>query len=285
MIEQLRILTRDKVEIAATVFRPESHPKAGIIINSATAVKQSYYANFAQYLMSQGFVVISYDYRSIGASKISNKTSSAKLAMRAWGEQDFAAVIDWASAQFSELDWHCIGHSVGGQLIGLAHNNTRLKSAYCVAAQSGYWGHWGIMERPKILLTWYGFAPLFSTLIGKMPGFLLGGESLPAGIAKEWARWCRHPDYIVDENGQPIREGFERLRCKIKFLIIDDDKAFAPAKAVEALSHFYTHAQKDIQTLYPKAFGAEKIGHFGFFKRQHQQSLWQLPMQWFSQFS
>ncbi|HHF0522406.1 TPA: alpha/beta hydrolase [Vibrio alginolyticus] len=274
------ISTKDGLVLTAMIFTPKVSPKAGVIINSATAVKQSYYEDFARYLMGQGYLVITYDYRGIGASAIEN-FRDARLTMKAWGEYDLQAVLKWGLMHFEELDWHCVGHSVGGQIIGLADNSQYLKSVYCVSAQSGYWKHWENIKQVRMFAMWHLVVPLLSNLFGKVPGVFLGGESLPGGIAKQWAYWGRHKQYIVDEKGAPIREGFDRIHCDIKFLQIDDDSDFAPPKAVEALRGFYKNANSDIEVLVTKEAGDMRIGHFGFFKRHYRETLWFKLSDWF----
>lgn len=279
MTKQIELITQDKLTLAATLFIPTGRIKAGVILNSATAVKQGYYENFARYLMAQDYLVITYDYRGIGRSAIANPRDK-RLTMQAWGEHDLATVIDWATTHYQGIDWHCIGHSVGGQIIGLADNNTRLKSVYCVSAQSGYWKNWEAAGQPKMLLMWYAVIPGLSALLGQIPGALLGGEPLPEGIARQWAYWGRNEDYIVEKKGKPIRDGFARIKCAMKFLLIEDDLEFAPPKAVAALKQFYANADAQITRINPKQFGEKPIGHFGFFKKQYRETLWQDALQW-----
>jgi len=279
MNKHIEIQTPDGLTLAASIFSPGQKAKAGVIVNSATAVKQGYYANFARYLSEQGFLVITYDYRGIGQSAISNPRDN-RLTMQAWGEHDLAAVIDWATTHYQGLDWHCVGHSVGGQILGLAANNTIFKSVYCVSSQSGYWRLWESFRKVKMLLMWYAVIPGLSRLLGKVPGVLLGGEQLPEGIARQWAYWGRHKDYIVDAQGTPIREGFARVQCPMKFILIEDDLDFAPPKAVRELRHFYANADSLIAVINLDKVGGKEIGHFGFFKRQHQEPLWQDALHW-----
>ncbi|GLQ29603.1 alpha/beta hydrolase family protein [Litoribrevibacter albus] len=287
-MESINIQTHDGLTIKGNLYFPADSSTeealAGIIINSATAVSQGYYQAFAEHLAEHGYLVITYDYRGIGASTVA-KQDSEKLSMRAWGEQDFSAVIDYAVNRYPDLSWHCIGHSVGGQLVGLAANNSKLTSVYCVAAQNGYWKHWGLPQTPKILLMWYGLIPMFSKTVGYVPGFMLGGTPLPGNIALEWARWCKNPNFISDEQGQPLRKFFHQFDKKMRFLVIKDDLDFAPLKAVKALKHFYRQADHELEVIDPKDFGIKEIGHFGFFKRQHKDKLWPNAIEWFGQFS
>jgi len=279
MIHSQTIRTRDGLSLAATVYSPQNHPRAGILINSATAVKQSYYEPFSRFLSEHGYLVITYDYRGIGKSSIPN-TRDKRLTMQAWGEHDLATLIDWATQKHPKLDWHCIGHSVGGQLIGLAANNTRLKSVYCVAAQSGYWNHWESLGKLRMLMMWYALVPSLSILLGKVPGILLGGESLPEGVARQWAFWGRHKHYIVDKNRHPIRKGFARMTCDIKFLQVSDDQDFAPPNSVRALVALYDNANTTVEPIDANLYTTKGIGHFGFFRECFRDNLWQDVIKW-----
>src|SRR5471032_1136705 len=162
------ISTADDCIVAASVFAPAGPTRAGVIINSATAVSRGFYAAFAEHLSEHGYLVVSYDYRGIGDS-LNVGANASKLSMRAWGEYDFEAVIQWATSSFSGMEWHCVGHSVGGQLVGLAPSNRALRSVYCIASQNGYWKNWGMRERLKLVLTWYVLIPLLSKTWGAIP--------------------------------------------------------------------------------------------------------------------
>ncbi len=273
------INTQDGLALAATVYAPQGSAKAGIVINSATAVKQSYYKHFAAFLAEQGYQVVTYDYRGIGQSALRN-TRDKRLTMQAWGEQDLAAIIEWAEQQHGDLAWHCIGHSVGGQIVGLVANNGFFKSVYCISAQSGHWRHWQALNKLKMFAMWYVVVPTLAGLLGKVPGVFLGGENLPQGVARQWAFWGRNRDYIVDRRGVPIREGFERLRCDMRFLLIDDDLDFAPPAAVRALYGLYKNANASIEVVRAKSHGGRPIGHFGFFLKQHEYGLWLSVINW-----
>ncbi|WHI47286.1 alpha/beta hydrolase [Microbulbifer sp. VAAF005] len=143
MIKEERIPTKDGIQLGAKLFTPNEEPKAGIIINSAMAVKQSFYWDFASFLAQNGYLVLTYDYRGIGKSSVANQRDK-RLTLSAWGENDLEAVIDWCGKHSKALVWHCVCHSVGGQILGLASNNTQLSSVYCVSAQSGFWRLWGL---------------------------------------------------------------------------------------------------------------------------------------------
>lgn len=275
----VRIQTADMYSLAATVFSPKVTPKAGVIINSATAVKRGFYDKFATYLADHGFVVVTYDYRGIGDSKTTD-TRDPALTMQAWGERDLSAVIEWGEQHLALSNWSCIGHSVGGQIVGLSPRSKVFRNVYCVAAQSGYWQHWEGVGKLRMWLMWHCIVPILAKVLGRIPGWLLGGESLPKNVALQWAFWGRHKDYIVDECSQPLRTGFAAIDVHMHFLALDDDKDFAPPKAVKALSRCYTNATISMDHIRTKDISDAPIGHFGFFKSRYQQALWQPVLTW-----
>lgn len=285
-MQTLDFVAPDGFALKGRLFPAVGTAKAGIIINSATAVRCTFYYAFAEHLAEHGYTVICYDYRGVGGSQPQpHSESAAALSMRAWGELDFETVIQWAFNAYPTLSWHCIGHSVGGQLVGLAASNHKLSSIYCVASQNGYWKNWGWLQQPKLLLLWYVVIPLLSKLLGFLPGFVLGGESLPGPIIQEWARWCTTPDFITDAQGYPLRDGFMRYDKKMRFVVISDDLDFAPRKAVKALQALFISADTELDDIEPQVFGLKEIGHFGFFKHQNKDALWHNTIDWLAQFS
>lgn len=277
--ETIRLSAEDGLSIGATLFLPESLPKAGVIINSATAVKQRYYADFANYLTRNGYLVITYDYRGIGKSAVKNSRDK-RLSLQAWGEKDLASVIKWTSDHYSQLPWHGVGHSAGGKIIGFAHNNTQLQSVYCVSSQVGYWKNWPLLSRAKMLALWYVVIPTISRLFGHLPHFMLGGESIPEHIARQWAFWGRNKKFVTDIGNRPEHSGFTRLNCPMKFISIDDDLNFAPEKAVVALKNLYSQADTQYTCIKAASISEQPIAHFGFFRKQFSKTLWPDAVDW-----
>jgi predicted alpha/beta hydrolase len=273
----LTLAAADAHPLAATLFEPGRPPLAAVLINSATGVPRGYYRAYAQFLAGRGFAVLCYDYRGIGDSRFHGARAD-QLTMRNWGELDVAAAIDDLAARYPRTPLLAVGHSVGGQLIGLAANNHQLDAVLCVAAQSGYWRHWPQRLQPAMAAIWHLLVPVAATLTDPLPARLLGAE-LPRGIAREWARWCRHPDFIVDANGHSLRAGFERYRGRMRFIAISDDAFYAPPRAVQALADKYRNAQIELSQLTPATLGVEAIGHFGYF-RSGMAPAWQDSADW-----
>lgn len=274
----LTLEANDGHPLAGTLLEPARRAIGAVLINAATGAPRRYYRPYAEFLATQGFVVLTYDYRGIGGSRFHAGPASA-LTLSAWGREDLAAALQYLHWHYPRLPLLTVGHSAGGQLLGLAANNHLVDGALAIASQSGYWGHWPARLQPVMAALWYGVLPLTARLLGRIPAALMGAE-LPAGVAREWARWCRHPDYMHDEAGQPLRKHFEAFRGPMRFYAIDDDHFYAPPRAVTALAGFYRNAHSLVRTLSPQDYGLRAIGHFGFFRPSMPRAAWQETADW-----
>jgi predicted alpha/beta hydrolase len=279
--ETLRVPARDGRMLAATLHAADAPVGRLVIVNSATGVRRGYYDRYARFLAGNGLDVLTYDYRGIGDSA-EGGIRAQRCRMREWGEIDVASAIDFAASRFPQHRLFAIGHSAGGQMFGLADNNTRVEGLFAVSAQSGYWKHWSGLSRWKLALLWHALMPGAVAAMSYFPSRRIGfGENLPGGVARDWARWCRHPDYLVDDAGKPLRRHFEAYRGRIRACAIADDW-MAPQAAVEALMGFYRSAEVEVRRIRPADAGAKSLGHFGYF-RETGKPLWQDSLAWFRQ--
>lgn len=252
-------------------------------MHSATGVKRGFYHSFAGFLAKEGFTVITYDYRGIGGSR-PFKLNKFQARMRDWGEKDMAGVIDWVEKEYPHAGILGVGHSVAGQVFGLAHNNRKVAAMLLVASQSGYWGHWPWHHKPAILLLWYFAIPVFSALVSYFPSRIFGmGENLPAGVAVEWASWGRDPDYITGDHNMPSQKNFSEYSGSILSYVIEND-FFAPLAACEKLLTFYPTARTTLKVL-SKDAGLKSPGHFDYFKKRSGAQLWPEAAAWLTQFA
>jgi predicted alpha/beta hydrolase len=269
----LRIPARDEHPLAATLYgRPEGAPL--VVINSATAVPRRYYRRFAQALVERGAAVLSYDYRGTGGSRPESLVGF-QARMRDWVLLDMAGVLDWARARRpSRLVM--VGHSVGGQLAGLLEDPSGVDAMLTVSSQSGYWALQGGEQKLLVGLHQHLTLPLLSQVFGYMPWARLGaGEDLPKGVALEWARWCRHPRYLLGDRSLPLGR-FAGFTAPVLALSIDDDK-WGTRDAVDAMMGAYPNVER--RHLVPRAHGLPGLGHFGFF-RSVARPLWGEIFDW-----
>ncbi len=269
-----RVTTSDGVTLTATVWDPPGRARERVlVIASATGVLRGYYASFAAQLASRGFAVVTFDYRGIGDSRVGvvELAHAGEPSMRDWGERDLASVLAWAGTTFGNGRAALLGHSVGGQLVGLLpeHAQSRISALVTIGSQSGDFRLWPLPARLAMAVLWYGVVPGVTHAVGYLPGSLGIGEDLPAGVALEWARWCRTPGYLVGEDGAARREGFARLDAPVLAYGFDDD-LYAPRAAVDALHALYVSARIERRQLGREA---GRFGHFGFFRSRHR-ALW-----------
>jgi predicted alpha/beta hydrolase len=260
----LRLAARDGFALGATLYEAAAatgEPRPLALIAPATGVLRRLYQPFASFLAGAGFDVLTWDWRGTGDSRPPSLRGFA-ATMTDWAALDFAGALDWAAAHAGERPLLAVGHSFGGQALGLVADDApaSLAAAVTVAAQSGYWGRWPSPQRYYYAGIWYLLVPALTALYGYFPSRLLGfGEDLPAGVARQWARWCRSPGYLGDWRGH------ERFAAPILALGFADDP-YAPRAAVDELHRHYAAAAVERRQLAPHELGVRRIGHFGFFK-------------------
>jgi predicted alpha/beta hydrolase len=268
---------RDGYRLAGTLYRPKTPNRRAVLIQAASGVKQEYYGKFAAHLAASGFAVLTFDYRGIGRSRPA-RLRGFKANMRDWAEKDIGGALDYLARATYGARIIGLGHSFGGQAFGVVPGNERYVAAMTVGAQSGYWKHWRGAGRLGMWLVTHLLLPSVSRLLGYFPSRRFGqGEDLPAGVAIEWASWCRHPGYIVGALGaQEAYAGFSAPVCAYS---ITDDR-YAPLKAVEAFLDFYPNSVRKLERVDPAQHGEAPIGHFGFFRERFKDTLWKEAAHW-----
>jgi predicted alpha/beta hydrolase len=272
---EIRLKAADGYELGATVFG--EHSKRAVLVMAASGVPQAYYAKFAMHIAGRGFRVLTFDYRGIGRS-LTTSVRKIDARMRDWAELDGAAAL--AALDDAEKIL-VVGHSFGGQSLGLLPGRERIAAALIVGSQSGYWRNWPALGRAWMWPAAYVLLPGISRLFGYFPGSRLGfGEDLPPGVASEWASWCRNPTYLVGALG--VEDAYARFSAPIRAYAVSDD-AFAPAGAVQALLRLYAASQSELRRVTPAELGVKRIGHFGFFRERFRDTLWREAGDWLSQ--
>ncbi len=276
------ICTGDGAEITATTFGDAKGCRAGVLIVSAMAVEQEYYEPFAQWLAERGHFVATFDYRGIGRSR---KGPLRRVAadVVTWAREDTGAMVDFVAQQIGERPLLWVGHSLGGQILGLVPQRKRIAAVLTVAAGSGYWRDYAPGLRRLAPLLWYGIVPTMLTTFGYFPGRRLGmiGD-VPEGVMRQWRSWCLHPDYLFGVEAPDLRSTYAALGQPILSLSFTDDE-YMSARNIESLHSFYSGAARELRRIAPRDAGVERIGHFGFFRRRHADTLWPLAGDWLAQ--
>lgn len=271
----IELPARDGVLLAATLFEPARPNGSALLLNGGTGIPRQFYDAFARHLAERGFVVLTYDYRGIGQSE-----APSSATMEQWGSVDQASMIDHLVRLRPGASLGLIGHSLGGQILGLADNIGRVRAAVLVCSQSGHWRHWPRgRRRLRMLALWWLLIPGLTALAGRFPGSWIGTADLPAGIARNWARWGRSPHYICDERGGALRPYNDGVACHLRWLSFCDDP-IAPFDAVEALRPYYPRARVERLHLAPRDVGVASVGHFGFFRKTMPRPSWDNIADW-----
>ncbi len=274
---ELRVPAADGYSLAATLFEPERPTARAAVLSTGMGIPRGFYARYATYLAACDIAVLAYDYRGVGGSRPARLRRFAATCTD-WGERDLAGAIEWAGARFADV--LAVGHSLGGQLVGLAPNNARLVGVLTIAAPSGYWRHWPFPMRLLLWTLWHAVLPSTAAALGLFPARVLRlGEDVPEHVMREWCAWCRSPHYIAGAPGTPRRAGFERIGAPLRAHSFSDD-AYAPRRAVDALLGFYANARVEHRHVAPRELGMARIGHLGFFREGPTRALWAETADW-----
>jgi predicted alpha/beta hydrolase len=278
--ERVEIKAADGYGLAGTRFSPDGQAKAVVVIPGAMGVRQDYYFGFARYLAEQGYAALTFDYRGTGLSAPASLRGFPATATE-WAEKDYNAALHAAKDWLPERPLLVAGHSLGGQLPGLVPDNHLIDAMITVATGSGYWRENTPQLKRVVWWLWYVVVPVTLPTVGYFPGKRLRmvGD-LPKGVMAEWARWCRSPHYICDERGRPIRAGFQRIRFPILSLSFTDDEMMSETNTIR-MHACYDQAPVELRRIAPEQIGARRIGHFGFFRSEFQDSLWHQAVAWF----
>ncbi|PKM29879.1 MAG: alpha/beta hydrolase [Gammaproteobacteria bacterium HGW-Gammaproteobacteria-11] len=271
--EELALTTAGGHRLGLRLFAaPES--SSVVILAGAMGVSQRAYERFARFLSAEGFTVITFDYFGSGAS-LHSHLRDCPVSVTDWGTEDCATVIAFARQQFpgKRLQW--MGHSVGGQLLGMTPNVNQLDHAITIACGSGYWWQNAAPTKRIAWLLWYLVAPVSLRFCGYFPGKRLNmvGD-LPPNVMRQWRQWCLNPEYAVGVEGDALREQFAAVQIPITAVAFTDDEMMSEANT-DSLHGFFAQAPVSMQRINPADIGESRIGHLGWFREQYRHSLWQ----------
>ncbi len=281
----LSIMTDRNQALAATVYRPKEETTTAIMIAPATGIKRHFYHSFALYLAESGFGVLTFDNEGIGES-LSTNLAKCDASLISWGRHDMPAVLDALQDEFPEASYHLVGHSAGGQLIGLMPNYQAITSVFNVACSSGRIKNMGMPYKLKAMGFMDAFIPFTNLTLGYTPSDKIGmGEPLPRGVARQWREWCNGAGYIKTAFGKSIHTHFyDALNMPALWLGFSDDD-IANSENMDDMIRVFTNMPVEKRFLNPEDFGLNQIGHMRYFSSKTNAKapeLWQMAVDWFS---
>lgn len=282
-IYTLSIMTERNRALAATVYRPTDEVKAAVMIAPATGIKRQFYHNFATYLAASGFGVLTFDNEGIGES-LSTDLAKCDASLISWGRHDMPAVLDALQDEFTDATYHLIGHSAGGQLIGLMPNYKALTSVFNVACSSGQIKNMDMPYKLKAMGFMDAFIPLTNLTLGYTPADKIGmGEPLPRGVARQWREWCNGAGYIKTAFGKSIHTHFyDEIDIPALWLGFSDDE-IANSKNIDDMIRVFSKMPVEKYYFDPEEFGLNSIGHMRYFSSKTNAKapqLWQMAVDW-----
>ncbi len=190
-----------------------------------------------------------------------------------WARLDCGAMLEAVSARAAGKPLYWIGHSLGGQILPLVPNRDRISKIVTVACGSGYWRENALPLKRRVWWLWFVIVPLALRLFGYFPGRRLRKVGdLPKGVMQQWRRWCLNPEYAVGAE-EGVRAQYAAVRTPIVSISFSDDE-FMSEHNTESIHGFYVNAPRTMKRFAPRDIGARRVGHFGFFRSEHEGSLW-----------
>jgi predicted alpha/beta hydrolase len=276
----IEIRTADDAALAATLYEPEHPNGLALQINSAAGTRRQYYRGFAQHLASRGFAVVTYDYRDAFLDKPEDLRRS-RAGLTTWGGMDQPAVTRFLRERYPDRKVVLMGHSVGGQLIGLSPAAGELSAVMLVASAHGYWRRFRHPYKQfRRALNAFVIGPVALRTVGYLPRFIAGGGRKSRAQGTELLRYIRSPHFFCDEHGRPLRPHNGEVRVPLRHLVISDDEVVIPGAELD-VRDWFPKAASEIEHVTPARYGVRHIGHFGMFRRSMPAAFWDDIGDWF----
>jgi len=278
-LTETKITCVDQYAIAATIYTPNKKLKGAVLIGPATGIQRQFYASFAAFLAEKGYGVFTFDNRGIGGSLV-GRVSESDASLQCWGEKDMPAVLEQMKTTFPDTKYHLIGHSAGGQLVGLMHNAQDFTSIFNFASSSGQLKNMNTAYAIKAHFFMNFFIPMSNSLFGHTKSQWLGmGEPLPKVVAQQWREWCNSEGYVKASFGKTVHTHlYDELSTPSMWVNAVDDEIAIDAN-VEDMLNVFTKISAEKLTLSADDYALDEIGHMKFFSRKSQ-VLWIHALNW-----
>lgn len=277
-IKDITIRCADDYLLGATHYETDQ-AKGAILMAPATGIKRIFYKNFATHLMENGYHVITYDNRGIGDS-LRGSVSQSDATLVQWGELDLNAAFDHLQTSHPDQKYHIVGHSAGGQLIGLMPEWRKLSSVFNVACSSGKLKNLRFPFSIQGMFFMHVFIPLSNLFFGHTKSQWVGmGEPLPKMVGKQWAEWCSGNGYIQTAFGKTVhKHWYDEMTTPSMWLNASDDD-IATTENVDNMIKVFGKLPTERIYLKPEEQNTKEIGHMKFFSKRNKH-LWSLATDW-----
>lgn len=280
-IAAIDIRTKDGYVITAHRFDTANPKGLVFVIAGGVGLPQRFFFNFAKWLTQQGGTAYTFDYRGIALSRPAS-LQGMKASYHDWTTKDFTALTEHVKKEHPGDRLLLIGHSFGGNSLGMATAYRYYDKFLMVGSQYGYYKYFPLQMQLLINFGFRFMAPVLTSIMGYFPSRWIGlGEPLPSRIALDWAVVLLHKESLLalaDQNGE---NHYDKITQPILAISIDDD-SFAPRKSVDVLgSKVFTNAALKRMHIIPREYGLKQIGHNDFFRKKHKEQLWPIVTDWF----
>jgi predicted alpha/beta hydrolase len=275
--QKIAVEAADGRQLSARWWPGTQAAARSVVFIPALAAPQEYLHFFASHLAQRGWGVLTFDYRSVGASR--DAATDSSVTLDDWANLDLPAAVSEVKRRANPRFLAAIAHSIGGQLFGQSLIRRDVNGALFIAAQRGIPKFYQGLGRVRIEYAYTVF-PILIRLFGRLPISSLTLPDACSGQAvRQWVRWGRR-GVFTDSNGASVESRFAEYRGPLTAVTVADDEHYAPAAAVEALTRMYRNAVLRRETVRPQDYGVERIGHFGFFHRRAPRELWDQGEAW-----
>jgi predicted alpha/beta hydrolase len=271
----IAIPTPDGFPLAGTLFEGAG---AGplVLVSGATAVPRQLYAAFAKALIEAGArAALIYDYRGVGGSR-RPADWPRRIDYKDWALVDMpaaAATLDTVAPGHSMVG---VGQSFGGQALGGSGIAGRFERYGMVATMSGYYR---LLDDRTVWARMNLVGVPVSLFFRDIPRWLGIGEPMPSSCFRDWARWCRHPDYFFGDPDLPETARFASVTTPILAIGLTDDPWGNPRAVGEFMKH-YENATVETRWLSPGEANGQAIGRLGYFRSRFAGTLWPQFIAW-----
>ena len=260
-IADAEIRADDGVSLGARVYSADHPVDMTVLMLPGIGVPQRAFRHLAKWLAMRGARCITIDYRGMGQSATPKGIETATLS--AWARKDTVAALRYAERAGPE-PVVLVGHSFGGQAVGLAAALHRVHAAVFVGSQFGQARYWDGMARCRLAFYWHVLLPTAAKLFRVLPHWTGPAGPLPRGVASEWARWGRSKEWYVSWEPESV-ELLARFNVPVLAFAITDDP-IAPPRAVSAFLERFSATVPIRRDVSAHEVGLAHLGHVGLLR-------------------